>query len=86
LADDLTRLNNFDNLVWIQARSPKDLLNELNKITKAAAILHIGPLVGELGHGAYVEILGKGRKAKMPKIQRTKETKTQTLKVENNNG
>lgn len=91
MADDLNRQNNFDNLVWIQARSPKILLEELNKITKAANILHIGPLIGEIGHGAYVEILGQGRKERTlkpraPRAKRIEETKTEILKVENTNG
>lgn len=81
MARDANRLNNFDNLVFIQARSPNILLEELRKIEKAASILSIGPMVGEIGHYAYIEILAKGskRKVKVPEIEKSQETKTEII-------
>jgi len=85
VANDANRLNNFDNLAYFQNRTPQGLLADLEKITKPAGIISIGPLPsGEVGHFAYVEILAKKKRAApRTKVEKTKPTKTETMELDN---
>lgn len=57
MASDLTRFNNFDNLSYIEAGSPSELLALLRKIIKPANVVQFGETKAGKNY-AYVEILG----------------------------
>jgi hypothetical protein len=88
VANDTTRLNNFDNLVYLETRSPQEMLGELLKIKKPAKIVNSGPSQGGIGFWAIVEILGEGQEKKKrsprsTKKEKTEETKTETMELRN---
>lgn len=88
MANDTTRLNNFDNLVYLETRSPQEMLGELLKIKKPAKIVNSGPNQGGIGFWAIVEILGEGQEKKKrsprsTKKEKTEETKTETMELRN---
>jgi hypothetical protein len=88
VANDTTRLNNFDNLVYLETRSPQAMLGELLKIKKPAKIVNSGPNQGGIGFWAIVEILGEGQEKKKrsprsTKKEKTEETKTETMELRN---
>ena len=87
MASDTSRLNNFDNLVYIQARTPQALLGELQKIYKPAKIVATGPNPTAIGFWAIVEILAEGQEKKKralrSTVKKTESTKTETMELSN---
>lgn len=84
MANDTNRFNNFDNLTYIEARTPQLLIGELQKIVKPAAIIATGPVENGIGFWAIIEIYAGGqekRKRSGPRstVKKTQETKTQIL-------
>lgn len=88
MANDALRLNNFDNLVYIETRNPKEFITELQKIMKPARIVNSGPNQGGIGFWGIIEILAEGqekRKRASPRntVKKTEPTKIETMELKN---
>ena len=87
MANDTGRFNNFDNLVYIETRTPQQMLGELKKIIKPAKILFSGHNPGSVSFWAIIEIQGEGQEKKKrgtrTTVNKTQETKTETMRLEN---
>lgn len=84
MANDATRLNNFDNLVYIETRDAKLFLKELLKITKPAKIVEAGPKPTGIGFWGIIEILAEGQnKKRAPRIKKSEPTKTEIMELNN---
>ena len=87
MANDTGRFNNFDNLVYIETRSPQQMLAELQKIVKPAKILFSGHHPTTVGFWALIEIQGEGqekkKRGKKTAVKKTEETKTEIMELNN---